>query len=119
MEELLEHEEEEQLGVIRDNETGNPTMDQYIEEWLSPKKPKREANDVCLMNDAMLSAVVNDDDEQEVLERETECDGKDLDKYIKQLKTRAGSSSYTKFENTICSLDEDDDISIEKISVVT
>ncbi len=85
---------------------GNPTMDRYIDEWLSPKRTRKDENDLCIMNDAMLPAV--NDDEQNILEEETRCDGKDFEKYIKQLKTER--NNFTKLENNISNLEEDDEI---------
>jgi hypothetical protein len=58
------------------------------------------------MNDAMLPAV--NDDEQNILEEETRCDGRDFEKYIKQLKTER--NNFTKIENNISNLEEDDEI---------
>lgn len=112
VEELLEHEEEEERSR-RSGSTGNPTMDRYIDDWLSPKKPRSDASDVCLMKDAMLPAAMTDD-EQEILEQETECDGKDLEKYMIQLKSVDGDN-FTKLENTLSSLDEEDEV--EKTSI--
>jgi hypothetical protein len=103
VEDLLDdeiHENAEEEG------TGNPTMDRYIDEWLSPKRTKRDENELCLMNDAMLPAV--NDDEQNILEEETRCDGRDFEKYIKQLKTER--NNFTKLENNISNLEEDDEI---------
>ena len=97
---------EDELSQKAEENTGNPTMDKYIDEWLSPKRTRRHENDLCLMNDAMLSAV--NDDEQNILEEETGCDGKDFEKYIKQLKTER--NNFTKLENNISSLEEDDEM---------
>ena len=106
VEDLLDEEIHERERV--DEGTGNPTMDRYIDEWLSPKRTRRDASELCLMNDAMLPAV--NDDEQEILEEETRCDGKDFEKYIKQL--RNGRNNFTKLENNISSLEEDDEMTV-------
>ena len=98
VEDLLDNEIPEEVG------TGNPTMDKYIDEWLSPKRSRREGNDLCLMNDAMLPAV--NDYEQDILEEETRCDGKDFEKYIKQLKKER--NNFTTLENNISNLDDDE-----------
>ena len=97
---------EDEISKKAEENTGNPTMDKYIDEWLSPKRARRHENDLCLMNDAMLSAV--NDDEQNILEEETRCDGKDFEKYIKQLRTER--NNFTKLENNISSLEEDDEM---------
>jgi hypothetical protein len=98
---------EEEIHEKGEDGTGNPTMDRYIDEWLlSPKRTRKDGNDLCLMNDAMLP--VMHDDEQNILEEETRCDGKDFEKYIKQLKTER--NNFTKLENNISNLEEDDDI---------
>ena len=54
----------------------------------------------------MLPAV--NDDEQNILEEETRCDGRDFEKYIKQLKTER--NNFTKIENNISNLEENDEI---------
>lgn len=103
VEDLLEEETQEKGN----RSTGNVTMDRYIDEWLNPKRTKREESDLCLMNDAMLPAV-NTDDDQNILEEETRCDGRDFEKYIKQLRTE--QNNFTRLENNISNLDEDDDM---------
>ena len=100
VEDLLEDEIHEKI----EESTGNPTMDRYIDEWLSPKRTRKEVNELCLMKDAMLPAV--NDDEQNILEEETRCDGKDFEKYIKQLRTER--NNFTKLENNISNLEDDE-----------
>lgn len=98
VEDLLEEEKEEN--------TGNPTMDKYIDEWLSPKKTKRDHR-ICLMNDAMLPSAIQDDDEQNILEEEMHYDGKDFENYIKELKH--GQNDFTRFDQNMGSLFEEED----------